>query len=1549
MYQPNTFKKGRLWLAAILLPLGAAADTFTWQPTASGTYEWAASANWNPSTGFPNAVGDIANMNVNLAGTQTVEIGLPVTLGKLTLGDSSSTFYSTTLNPVETGSLTLQATGTDSAFLSRTTPGSSDAVNLDLQLASPLTIEMTASGTWGGMRLNGTVSGGNGIHVLATTAPTGSNNQFVELSNINNSYTGDTTVSNGALVFKGNVFPGQNSALGNSMNAVKIGSPDTQVHATTNAQYSAVTQLRLQALDDDSDYEFARDIDFSGNNGAASNLNGRARFALDGDGTGSENTNTVTLSGQITLPSASRTAEFLPTRAGQTIYITGDILSSPTGSAGNIIWAPGSPNAGSSDGKPNGTIRFSDRARPYTNSNSLTYGTFVIEGTVPASGPSPIGTQSVSLSDGSGGNVFSANSERANRRVFLSTPGTSYERSISPSSGTSYNLATANTTIQGRYGNGESMRAMNGYHFGGLNTSGTVTFSGNISPVSVFVPVSGTAAGAGGTNEFKVVHNIALTAADGGTTAFTGIISGNSIPQPGSTAVPANAVAYNNTRITINQFLNHPNLDTGIDGLPDADADMAYEAAVQGTVIFTSANTYAGGTIVLGGTLLVNNVAGSGTGAGDVVVRAGRLGGTGIIDTLADVKVEAGGTISPGDPAANNGVGVFTLFAPVSWAATGGSALEFQVSRTSSDINDSTLSKNLNEDGSLKWDAIASNENNGYTKLATLNNDTLFINGILTVNSSGATVVRIASAPGSEETAYAAGMVWDLLDWVGLENARYNSYVFEIDPALKADLAAKNLAVDVSRFWDTGMVGIAPASIVNPPRFVTTTLPSGLVGDSYNVTLQGAHGSLPYTFAVTEGSLPAGLSLTAEGALTGTLEAEGAASFTLTLTDAAEATVSQNYTVYAVASLPVVNTGTPLPQAFYGTPYTATLTGTGGTGTYTWEVVSGSLPPGIALNADGTLAGTPTNIGTYGFEVRLSDISGYTATGNLQIVSVAPPLVVTSGPVLLPGILKVAYKHTLTATGGVPGSDGYTWALVDGELPAGLVLSPQGVISGKPTATEETNSQFVVQVTDSLSTTQTQSLSMIVYPAYQKPVVEPVSFNSYTVGELFEYQLSASNYPKSFKVVGLPKGLRLSAATGLITGRPTVAGVYPVVITALNKGNVSDAVEGTIEVAAIDSGMVGTFQGLVSRDASNSDLGGTVSLTTTTLGRYTLRVVTRAGTKSATGYLSPTAPHITANLHNADLALTLDGPNNLLSGTHGGATVEGWRQTWSKTAQATSRVGYYSFALDLANPADQGILSIPQGTGYATFKVATTGTLKVVGKTADGQTVTSAGFVGPNGEIGLHMLLYRKLGSITGKLTLAVPGEGGTLEDNAISGAVTWSKPLDKSRAYTAGFGPLDLVAEGGYLAAKTGGALPSLPLPGTASLLFTDGGLAQASLDPDVAAFTYTEKFTIVMPQAGSAENPASAKLTLNKGTGAVKGTFKLSDDIGLTRPLARTVTFIGQLVKTADGGQKAAGYFLLPQLPEEGQKTTQTPILSGGMSIRQELPDPEPPAPAP
>lgn len=595
-----------LWQLCLLLGLSGAsilpAADDTWVPTAGGTYSWDDPANWISGTQFPNGIDNVANVDIDIAGTQTLELNQAITLGTLNLGDSNSS-SSFNLNAGTAGSLIFDVS-TGNALLARTGAlGVTDTINANVTLNDDLTIRYLWSSSSGGIRFNGLVSGTGGINITSAGLPTSGTSgvsQFVDLTRTDNTYTGDTIISNGILIYRGDVLVSTDGALGNSANAVFLTSPDSITSSSAqNFQNTTTTELRLQATDDTTNYTFARDLDFS--TGVGDGTAGRTRFTITGDGSGGVNTNTVTFTGTVTLGSNGRRMEFYANRQGQTIYFTGAI-NSGTGSQSTIYFGPSSPGSVGVDGATNGTYRFSDMARTYTNSQNLTNGTFIIEGSVPASGPSPIGTQGVSLGDGNGGNIFSSNTDGANRSIFLETPGTSYERTLSPSGGTGQNFATTNASNQARYGNSGSVNMMNGYQFGGLNTSGTITFSGNISPGTVNVPVTGTATGAGGTNVIQAVHNIALIATTGGTVEFTGSISGSTAPTLG-TSTPGTTSGGNTTRITINQFRNHANLDANFDGFADANADQLVGTATQGTVVFKGTNSYSESTEILGGTL----------------------------------------------------------------------------------------------------------------------------------------------------------------------------------------------------------------------------------------------------------------------------------------------------------------------------------------------------------------------------------------------------------------------------------------------------------------------------------------------------------------------------------------------------------------------------------------------------------------------------------------------------------------------------------------------------------------------------------------------------------------------------------------------------------------------------------------------------------------------------------------------------------------------------------------------------------------------------------
>ena len=196
----------------------------------------------------------------------------------------------------------------------------------------------------------------------------------------------------------------------------------------------------------------------------------------------------------------------------------------------------------------------------------------------------------------------------------------------------------------------------------------------------------------------------------------------------------------------------------------------------------------------------------------------------------------------------------------------------------------------------------------------------------------------------------------------------------------------------------------------------------------------------------------------------------GTYSFTATATDGLGLTTSRTYTVNVASALPAVSTAS-LAGGTTGIAYSATLAGTGGVTPYTWSVVSGSLPPGLALSSSGALSGKPTAVGTFPFTVGLTDVDGRTASKALSIAVIAPLTVVTSS--MPPATTAVAYSVTLAASGG---SGTYTWSMASGTLPAGLTLSSAGLLSGTPTSAGSFS--FSVKVTDGAARTATKSLTV---------------------------------------------------------------------------------------------------------------------------------------------------------------------------------------------------------------------------------------------------------------------------------------------------------------------------------------------------------------------------------------------------------------------------------------------------------------------------------------
>src|SRR5262249_54413422 len=158
----------------------------------------------------------------------------------------------------------------------------------------------------------------------------------------------------------------------------------------------------------------------------------------------------------------------------------------------------------------------------------------------------------------------------------------------------------------------------------------------------------------------------------------------------------------------------------------------------------------------------------------------------------------------------------------------------------------------------------------------------------------------------------------------------------------------------------------------------------------------------------------------------------------------------------------------------------------------------------------------------------------------------APPTI--SGPSSLPNwTINRAYPGTaLVASNGTPDPvTGYAWSAVN--MPPGLSVDTNGVVSGTPTATGTFTTTFTVTAMTGATATRQYTITINAPPRITGPATLP----DWTVGQAYpnpQINTVSGTGPFTWTQSGLPNGLSVNAA-GKIVGTPTVNGTFAVTIT----------------------------------------------------------------------------------------------------------------------------------------------------------------------------------------------------------------------------------------------------------------------------------------------------------------------------------------------------------------------------------------------------------------
>lgn len=259
------------------------------------------------------------------------------------------------------------------------------------------------------------------------------------------------------------------------------------------------------------------------------------------------------------------------------------------------------------------------------------------------------------------------------------------------------------------------------------------------------------------------------------------------------------------------------------------------------------------------------------------------------------------------------------------------------------------------------------------------------------------------------------------------------------------------------------------------------SVPGGTIGQAYSqqltalsvTNLNPVQGSpAQATWSLKSGSLPAGVTLSSSGLLSGTPTAEGSYTFVVQAAGGGGATDTETETLTVRQPMTVTSQLTGAVKAEVGVAIHATGSASGGSGTFTWSVTKGALPSGLVLGPDGAVTGSPAVAGRYSFTLTVKDSEG--RTKDIAVTMVVGSKLTFSKVKLKTAKAGAAYRARIGLTGGVAP----VTLTIRGKAPKGMKITKTGLLLGT-TKTKGTY-RFTVTARDALGVSAKTTLTLVV-------------------------------------------------------------------------------------------------------------------------------------------------------------------------------------------------------------------------------------------------------------------------------------------------------------------------------------------------------------------------------------------------------------------------------------------------------------------------------------